>query len=260
MGVHLNIDNKITVNTAFKTTISVAVGASSIFGTVVFYHRHELVLAAISLVVSAVAWLRAATRMPLVLMLFAWCGGTAEYEEPTPHGVRRVKLSNLPDSRLGVEIVLGLAAAVLVAGAVHVSAATVAGSPSRAAPAASPASRAEYGSSPDQAVVRAFYGAINKRDWPNVWRLGGNSAAGVDSIAYKEMMSGFRCTVHDQITRITSNRGITLVRIKAQESNGAVNTVQNYRFSYVVEDGLIRKGTPLGQTGNPPPGCGEKRT
>lgn len=257
MGVHLNIENKITFNTVFKTTISVAVGVSSIVGTVALYHRHEPTLAAISLAVSAAAWLRALTRMPLIFMLFAWCGGNAEYEEPTPHGVRRMRLSNLPDSRVGVEIVLGLAAAVLFAGALHVSAATVTRSPSRAESTVSPASRAEHGNTQDQAVVRAFYAAINKRDWPKVWRLGGNSPAGVGSNKYNEMISGFRCTVHDQVTEITSNQGVTFLRIRAQESDGTVSTVQNYRFSYVVRDGLISKGTPLGQTGSPPPGCGK---
>lgn len=262
MSVQVNVKNKITVNAVFKTTISVVIGTSSILGTVVFCHRHEWAFAAVSLTVSAAAWLRALTGMPLIFMLFAWCGGTAEYEEPTPHGTRRMRLSNLPDSRVGVAIVLGLAAVAmviaLIPGVLRLPAAKAARPPSQATPSVSPPpSRAGHGSTSDQAVIQAFYAAINKHDWPDMWRLAGNSPASIGSIAYNKVISGFRCTVHDQITGISSNRGVIFVRVRAQESDGIVSTVQNYRFSYVVRDGLISKGPPLRHTGNPPPRCGE---
>jgi hypothetical protein len=83
----------------------------------------------------------------------------------------------------------------------------------------------------------------------------GNSPASAHSTAYNEMISGYRCTVHDWITGITSRRGVSLVRVRAQASDGVVNTVQIYRFSYVVEDGQIKKGVTLGRTGNAPLGC-----
>ena len=94
MGFKLNIKNKITVHAVFKTTISLAIGTSSIVGTVIFYHRHEWAFGAVSLAVSALAWMQAFGRMPLGLTLFAWLGGTVEYEE-TPDGKRRIRLSDL---------------------------------------------------------------------------------------------------------------------------------------------------------------------
>ena len=263
MGVQFNIKNKVTINAVFKTTISVVIGTSSLVGAMIFWHRHEWAFVAASLAVSAFAWLRAFTRMPLMWMIFAWCGGTVEYEEPTPHGMRRMKLSNLPDSRVGVGIALVVAAvavAALIPGAFHEAAATVARPSSRATPraSASPA-QATHAMPPDQAVVRAYYTAVNRHHWLKAWRLWGNDPADPHGAAYNRMISGYRCTIHDQITAITSNRGITLVRIRAQESNGVVSIVQTYRYSYVVRDGHIKTGVELGHTGNPPPGCGLSR-
>jgi len=259
MGVQLNIKNKITVNAVFKTTISVAIGTSSIIGTVIFYHRHEWAFVAVSLAVSALAWIRAFTRMPLSFTLFAWCGGTAEYEE-TPDGMRRMRLSHLPDSRLGVEIVLGLAvvamAAVLIPGVVHAAAGATARTPSTATPTATAPARAGSRNAPGPAaVIQMYYTAVNRHDWLTVWRLWGNDPVRAHGAAYKQTISDYRCTVHDRLTKITSNGDSTLVRVRAQESDGTVTVVQTYRYSYVVRGGLIKKGTPLGHTGSPPPGC-----
>lgn len=95
MSVQVNVKNKITVNAVFKTTISVVIGTSSILGTVVFCHRHEWAFAAVSLTVSAAAWLRALTGMPLIFMLFAWCGGTEDPSDP------EVILRDLPEQERG---------------------------------------------------------------------------------------------------------------------------------------------------------------
>lgn len=256
MGFKLNIKNKITVHAVFKTTISLAIGTSSIVGTVIFYHRHEFAFGAVSLVVSAFAWMQAFGCMPLGLTLFAWLGGTVEYEE-TPDGKRRIRLSDLQDTRLGVEVVLGLAAvaiaAVLIPGVFHAAAGATVKTPSRATPTATSGRAGDRNASDPAAVIQMYYTAVNKHDWPTAWRLWGNKPA--RGAAYRRMISGYRCTVHDWVTEITSNGDSALVRIRALESDGTVAAVQNYWDSYVIRDGLIKEGVSLGDTGTPPPGC-----
>ncbi len=113
---------------------------------------------------------------------------------------------------------------------------------SPAAPASSPASNpASTQASPvasvasPAAVVRAYLAAVNRRDWPEVWRLGGKNLGQ----SYRQMVAGYRLTSRVVITSLTASGDAVYVRVLAYETTGAVQT---YALSYVVTDGIIVTG------------------
>ncbi len=99
-------------------------------------------------------------------------------------------------------------------------------------PSASPTSP---GPPSPRAVVEAFYAAINRRDWPRVWQLGGKNL----NQSYPAMVAGYRQTRHDVLTAIKTRGNSVVARLLAYETNG---TVQTYRLSYVVQGGVITSG------------------
>jgi hypothetical protein len=101
-------------------------------------------------------------------------------------------------------------------------------------------------------VIYAYYAAINKREWPKAWKLAGQPAP-VYSPAYNDWVNGYRCTVWDQITSITPHGDALRVNVRALESG---DVVQTYRFSYVVEGGVLTQSQTLSYTGHAPQGCG----
>jgi len=101
-------------------------------------------------------------------------------------------------------------------------------------------------------VARAYYAAVNRRNWPKAWQLAGNSDRGYGP-AYHRWVDGYNCTVWDQITRITSRGDRLLVLVRARETGGVV---QDYRFSYVVSDGVLTQPRTLKFSGHAPQGCG----
>ncbi len=260
MTVRFNVKNKVTINAVFRTTFPVAIGIGSVIGTPIFTHRHEWPFAVAVWTAGFVAWTRALTGMAPGLAIVAFRGGTVDVQEPTRDGIRRTKVSGSPADHSGFKIFLCLAALAptlgLMPDVLH-WAATIK-SPSRtAAPAASAiANRVKRGNTSDQvAVIRKYYAAINERHWLSMWRLWGNDPAKAHGAAYRRMISGYRCTVHDEITAITPSQEATVVRVSAQESDGVVRAVQSYVLSYVIRHGTIETGTTLHTTGNPPPGC-----
>jgi hypothetical protein len=86
-----------------------------------------------------------------------------------------------------------------------------------------------------RAVVEAYYGAINARNWQKVWKLGGKNL----NSSYASMVSGFRETRHDEIIRMTNHGDAVAVRIRAYETTGAL---QVYEFSYTVTASVITSG------------------
>ena len=101
-------------------------------------------------------------------------------------------------------------------------------------------------------VARAYYAAVNQRDWPKAWQLAGNSDREYGP-AYRYWVDGYSCTVWDQITSITSRGDSVTVRVRARETGGVVQTT----FSYVVRDGVLTQPRTLKVVGHAPQGCGE---
>jgi hypothetical protein len=86
-----------------------------------------------------------------------------------------------------------------------------------------------------QAVVEEFIAAINARNWPRVWQLGGKNLGE----SYASMVAGFRLTSHDVLTSLASSGDLVTARIRAYETTGAVQT---YALRYTVRHGVITAG------------------
>jgi hypothetical protein len=102
-------------------------------------------------------------------------------------------------------------------------------------------------------VARAYYAAVNQRNWPKAWQLTGNPGRDYGP-AYQRWVDGYSCTVWDQITRITSRGDRLLVLVRARETGGVV---QDYEFSYAVKDGVLAQGRTLKHSGRAPQGCSD---
>ncbi len=106
------------------------------------------------------------------------------------------------------------------------------GQPTAPAATTAPARRRVAG---PRAVVEAYLAAINQRDWPRAWRLGGENLGR----PYRAFVSGFRLTARVVIVSLRSSGDVVHVRILAYESTGPVQT---YALFYVVRDGVIVAG------------------
>jgi hypothetical protein len=81
-------------------------------------------------------------------------------------------------------------------------------------------------------VVVAYFAAINARDWPKVWRIGGDHM----SPSYDSMVAGYADTIRDVVayTRVSGDR--VIVSIRAHELSGEI---QVFKVEYTVRNGLI---------------------
>jgi hypothetical protein len=113
-------------------------------------------------------------------------------------------------------------------------------------------------------VVRAYFAAINARDWPKVWRIGGDHM----SPSYDSMVAGYADTVRDVVayTRVSGDR--VIVSLRAHEDSGAI---QVFKVEYTIRNGLITSGkvlamyswpadgvTPASASGSPPASTGQR--
>jgi hypothetical protein len=136
-------------------------------------------------------------------------------------------------------------------GAVAARGATPASSrPSRASASPVPASTVHANSAPASTapvspvsvpvrVVRAFYAAISRHDWPQVWRLGGRNLGYGPYASYQGMVAGYAGTVRDEVTDLRTRGGVVSGHFRAYHADGQVRA---YRFSYVVRGGAITSG------------------
>jgi hypothetical protein len=89
-------------------------------------------------------------------------------------------------------------------------------------------------------VVQEYFAAINSHNWRKVWELGGKNLGQT----YREMVAGYRGTARDVVTGVVAHGATVSLRLAAHQANG---TVQTYRASYEVRDGVITAGqaTPV---------------
>ncbi|MEU6852785.1 hypothetical protein ABZ901_23015 [Actinacidiphila alni] len=89
-------------------------------------------------------------------------------------------------------------------------------------------------------VVAAYFDAINNRDWPTAWRLGGQN---LDS-DYDIFVRGYATTEHDTVSVVSVEPGaggqVVRLTLDATQTDG---TSQSYDAAYTVSDGVIVSGT-----------------
>ena len=91
-------------------------------------------------------------------------------------------------------------------------------------------------------VVRAFYAAISRHDWPRVWRLGGRNLGYGPYASYRGMVAGYAGTVRDEVTDLRASGNQVSGHFRAYHRDGRVRT---YRFGYLVRGGVIASGAQL---------------
>jgi hypothetical protein len=137
------------------------------------------------------------------------------------------------------------AAAVLTGGAASAVAVGTAGhhAPEHPSAAIIPVPRTDLrkhvATAPDpRAVVLAYFAAINARDWPRVWRLGGDHM----NQTYRDMVAGYASTVRDVVGYSRVDGDHVMVWLRADDTGG---TVQAVRLEYTVRNGVITSGRKL---------------
>jgi hypothetical protein len=93
---------------------------------------------------------------------------------------------------------------------------------------------------PDPAVVvREYFAAINRRDWQQVWDLGGKNLGRGPYASYRGMISAYRDAIRDALTEIAVSRDSVTGQFLAYQTG---NVIQPYRFELTVRDGVIVSG------------------
>ena len=82
------------------------------------------------------------------------------------------------------------------------------------------------------ATVRAYFAAINSRNYAKAWRLGGRNT-GVSEAAF---MAGFAGTARDVLTVLSRAGPVVTARLTAHQSDG---TRKIFEGTYTVKDGVI---------------------
>jgi hypothetical protein len=88
-------------------------------------------------------------------------------------------------------------------------------------------------------VVREYYAAISRHDWPSVWRLGGRNLGRGSYATYSGMAAGYKGTIRDTLTTLHTSGNTVSGRFLAYQTGGV--TVP-YRFTFMVHNGVIISG------------------
>jgi Protein kinase domain len=85
-------------------------------------------------------------------------------------------------------------------------------------------------------VVDSYFTAINDRDWPRVWRLGGENS----NPSYSKMVDDYSSTDKDVVRAISVSGDHAIVRVRAYEADGQYRVYQMY---FVIQNGMIVRAT-----------------
>lgn len=88
-------------------------------------------------------------------------------------------------------------------------------------------------------VVREYFAAISRHDWPQVWQLGGKNLGSGPYASYAGMISAYRLSQRDVLTAVHASGESVTGRFLAYETTG---TVQAYDFSLTIRAGTIMAG------------------
>ncbi|MFD5629719.1 hypothetical protein [Streptomyces sp. NPDC127072] len=85
------------------------------------------------------------------------------------------------------------------------------------------------------AVVTAYFDAINNRDFPSAWELGGKNL----EADYDSFVEGYSTTQHDTITIVSVQGSVVTLVLDALETDG---TSRSYDVTYTVIGDVITDG------------------
>ena len=93
-----------------------------------------------------------------------------------------------------------------------------------------------------EAVVTAYFDAVNNRDYSTAWALGGKNLGDAD---YDAFVKGYADTQRDSISQVSVQGTFVQLVLNALQTDG---TSRSYNVTYTVEDGVITHGTatPIG--------------
>jgi restriction system protein len=88
-------------------------------------------------------------------------------------------------------------------------------------------------------VVREYFAAISRRDWQQVWDLGGKNLGRGPYASYRGMISAYQGAIRDVLTEIAVSGDSVTGQFLAYQTG---NVIQPYRFEVTVHDGVIVSG------------------
>jgi hypothetical protein len=81
-------------------------------------------------------------------------------------------------------------------------------------------------------TVRAYFAAINNRDYARAWKLGGQNTGS----SYSSFVSGLTTTANDTVTILSVAGKVVTARLTALQTDA---TVKTYQGTYTVSNGVI---------------------
>jgi len=88
-----------------------------------------------------------------------------------------------------------------------------------------------------EAVVTAYFAAINNREYQTAWDLGGKNLGDPD---YDAFVAGYATTERDSISQVSVQGTVVTLVLNALQTDG---TSHSYHATYTVLDGVITHGT-----------------
>jgi len=84
------------------------------------------------------------------------------------------------------------------------------------------------------ATVRAYYTAINNKDYARAWSLGARNIGQ----PYQSFVNGYNTTARDTVTILSVTGNVVTAHLSALQTDGTVRTFQG---TYTIQDGVITK-------------------
>ncbi|MFJ5308407.1 hypothetical protein [Streptomyces sp. NPDC088350] len=93
-----------------------------------------------------------------------------------------------------------------------------------------------------EAVVTAYFAAVNNRDYSTAWALGGKNLGDPD---YDAFVLGYANTRQDTISHVSVQGSVVTLILNARQTDGSSRA---FNATYTVTDGVITHGTatPIG--------------
>ena len=109
-------------------------------------------------------------------------------------------------------------------------------SPAATPPATQPTSGTALAGDPD-AVVRAYFAAINEHRYLRAWQLvGGGTSGSSNGTAFPQFKNGYAGTLRDRLTVVSTKGDVVTARLRALQDDGVIKI---YEGTYTVNNGII---------------------